>query len=193
MIRKCSLKKIISIYLLKFGNPNLVAKPGFALKDAKKIYMIEITETKDFRLLAEMNEEIQTLHHSSYPSVFKPFDKESVTNFFEASLENENAVAFIAKENGTALGYVLLFIIHFADNPFQYSRSYVLVDQILVLEQYRTKGIGKLLLEATFSFAQSKKINLVELNHWSRNDAARRFFNKSGFNYYNEKMWKLLG
>lgn len=154
--------------------------------------MIEITETKDFCLLAEMNEEIQTLHHSSYPSVFKPFDKESVTNFFKLSLEKENAVAFIAQKNGAPLAYVLLFIIHFPENPFQYSRSYVLLDQILVLEQYRTMGIGKLLLEATFSFAQSKNIQLVELNHWSRNNVAGNFFRKSGFEYYNEKMWKVL-
>lgn len=97
--------------------------------------MIEITETKNFCLLAEMNEEIQTLHHISYPSVFKPYDKEPITNFFEANLEKENAIAFIAKENGSALGYVLLFINQFVENPFQYSRSYVLLDQILVLKQ----------------------------------------------------------
>lgn len=152
--------------------------------------MIEILETKDYHMLAELNEEIQTFHHKTYPSIFKPYNKEAVTLFFKNSLDDKNVVAYVAKENGKALGYVLLFIVNFAENPFQYSRNYILLDQILVLKNHQSKGIGKQLLDATFSFAKSNKITRIELNHWTANDVARKFFSKSGFEYYNEKMRK---
>jgi len=154
--------------------------------------MIEILETKDYNLLAEMNEEIQLYHHQMQPNIFKPYNREAVRSFFRTTLTNENAVALIAKENETVLGYVLLFKIKFADNPFQYSRNYILIDQILVLKKYQLKGIGKQLLEATYTFAKSNYIENIELNHWTKNTIARNFFMKSGFEYYNEKMWKVI-
>lgn len=154
--------------------------------------MIDIIETNDFALLAEMNEEVQTLHHHIQPNIFKPYDKESIRGFFRTTLEKENTTAFIARENGTVLGYILLFLIEFAENPFQYSRNYLLIDQILVVAEHQGKGAGKMLMNAAYEFAQSKNIKLLELNHWTANNKARDFFNKSGFEYYNEKMWKTI-
>lgn len=154
--------------------------------------MIKIVETKDCDLLATLNEEIQTLHHKIQPKIFKPYDKETITSFFKITLNNDNAVAFVAEENETALGYVLLFKINFPDNPFQYARSFILIDQILVLKNHQGKGIGKQLLDTTFSFAKEHNFNLVELNHWTQNDSARKFFIKNKFEYYNEKMWRAV-
>lgn len=150
--------------------------------------MISIVETKDYDVLATMNEEIQTFHHQIQPDVFKPYDKEAIAAFFKSTVNNENARAFVAQENETTLGYVLLFIIHFPENPFQYSRSYILIDQILVLKAHQRKGVGKLLLDATFAFAKAHNIDTVELNHWTQNDEARNFFGRNKFEYYNEKM-----
>jgi len=151
--------------------------------------VIKIVQTNDYGLLTKLNEEIQTLHHNIHPQIFKPYNKEAINNFFKTTLNNENVIAFIAQENETTLGYALLFKIYFADNPFQYARSFILLDQILVLNQYRGKGVGKLLLDATFSFAKENNIYFVELNHWTMNDSARKFFSKNKFEYYNEKMW----
>ena len=101
-------------------------------------------------------------------------------------------MAFIAMENEKPLGYLLLFIINFKENPFQYSRNYILLDQIVVLKSHQLKGIAKQLMETTFSFARANKMESIELNHWTKNNAAKAFFNKLGFEYYNEKMWKVL-
>ncbi len=154
--------------------------------------MIKIIETKNYSLLANLNEEIQTLHHTLQPKIFKPYNLESITNYFKSTFSNEHVTAYVAQENEKAVGYVLLFVTNFADNPFQYSRRFVLIDQILVLKNYQEKGIGKLLLEATYSFAKKNKIDTVELNHWTLNESARKFFNKNKFEYYNEKMWKAI-
>ena len=154
--------------------------------------MIKIIETKDYILLAELNEEIQTFHHKTVPTIFKPYDKAAVSTFFKNTLENENTVVFLAEENGVAVGYVLLFVMSMNETPFQYSRDYILLDQILVVRNYQSKGVGRQLMDAVFSFAKAHRIDRVELNHWTENESARKFFGKSGFEYYKEKMWKLV-
>lgn len=154
--------------------------------------MIEIQETKDYNLLTELNEEIQTFHSENFPDVFKPYNKEAIAAYFKNVIVSENVVSFIAIDNGKAVAYTLINIVNFPENPFQYSRRYILLDQILVLKSHQSKGIGQKLLDAVFTLAKLKNINLVELNHWTKNESARVFFNKCGFKYYNEKMWKAI-
>src|SRR5690606_3877942 len=122
--------------------------------------------------------------------IFKPYNKSVISNYFETTLKNENTIAYIAKEDENLLAYILLLKIKTEENPFQYSRNYLLIDQILVNPNHQNKGIGRLLLETAIQFAKRNNIQTIELNHWSKNDTARRFFNKFGFEYYNEKMWK---
>lgn len=151
--------------------------------------MIEIIETKDYKLLAELNEEVQTLHHTLQPEIFKPFDKEAITRHFETTVKNENVCAYIAKKNELTIGYIILYKMNFLDNPFQYARRFVLIDQISVIKDYKGNGVGKLLLDTAFVLAKDCNINCIELNHWTLNESARRFFKKNKFEYYNEKMW----
>lgn len=154
--------------------------------------MITIERTDDHVTLAELNEEIQTFHHSIQPGIFKPYNREAVLNFFKTTLSSEKAIAFVAKENETTIGYVLLLTINFAENPFQYARQYILLDQILVLKNHQGKGAGKLLLDAVVSFAKEQHMETIELNHWSQNESARNFFGKNKFEYFNEKMWRAV-
>ena len=154
--------------------------------------MINVIQTRDYNLLAKLNEEIQTFHHGIQPGIFKPYDKEAITDFFKKTLDKDNAVAYVANDNGSPIGYVLLFKINLEDNAFQYARNFVLIDQILVLKNHQGKGIGKVLLDTAISFAKENNIDLVEINHWTLNNAARNFFAKNKFEYYNEKMWRKI-
>lgn len=151
--------------------------------------MLHIVETKDHNLLAKLNEEIQTFHHNILPQIFKPYNEKAISSFFKTALHSDNTMAYVAKEDETNLGYILMFKIQLADNPFQYSRSSLLIDQILVLKNYQGKGVGKKLLAVAIAFAKANKVDYIELNHWTQNESAREFFIKNNFTYYNEKMW----
>lgn len=152
--------------------------------------MIEISESRDYNLLAALNEEIQTIHHRMHPDIFKPYNKTTINSFFKATVEKDNTTVFVAKETGTALGYALVFSIDSAENAFQYPRKYILLDQLLVLEKHRAKGIGKLLMDAVFAFAESQHIASVEVHHWTNNKTASHFFLKYGFKNYQETLSK---
>jgi diamine N-acetyltransferase len=153
---------------------------------------IQIRETNDAALLASLNEQVQQLHHELYPEVFKPFDPEAIADFFRSLFVEREAKAFLAVDGETVLGYVLLLVVDKKENPFQYERSYLELDQLLVLEEYRGQGIAKLLLEQTIAWAREVLLDRIELNHWTLNHGARRFFNANGFRYCRESMFMKL-
>ncbi|HEY6162922.1 MAG TPA: GNAT family N-acetyltransferase [Bacteroidia bacterium] len=149
---------------------------------------MEILPSTDHSLLAALNEEAQTLHHKLYPQLFKPYNKTEASEFFKKTLGDKDAKAFVVFENGQALGYIFLFIKVIPENTFIHAKHFILLDQVSVLEKHRGRGIGKLLIDHAISFARSLHLNRIELNHWSLNEPARNFFNKCGFEYFNEKM-----
>lgn len=150
-----------------------------------------IRETTDTQQLAALNEQVQVLHHELYPEVFKPYDFNAIAGFFETMFVEREAKAFLAvdAESDAVLGYVLLIIVDKKENPFQHERSYVELDQLLVLEEYRGKGVAKLLLEQAVAWTRESMIDRIELNHWTLNHGARAFFNANGFEYCRESMF----
>ncbi|MEZ4950346.1 MAG: hypothetical protein R2784_13310 [Saprospiraceae bacterium] len=71
---------------------------------------MEIVETKDSRLLAELNKTVQNWHFDHFPNVYKPHENTGIARWFEEVLESGNAKAFIAQKHQKAAGYVLLFL-----------------------------------------------------------------------------------
>lgn len=69
--------------------------------------MIEIVETQDSDLLADLNEPLQAWHYAMYPAIFKPYERASVQSFFKDTLKKDNVKALIAGSDGVAFGYAL--------------------------------------------------------------------------------------
>ena len=154
--------------------------------------MPKILQTNNTALLSLLNKEIQEYHHSIQPNIFKPYHPEDIKLFFDMTLQHPMNAAFVVMDKDEAVGYILLNIIETKENPFQFARRYLLIDQILVLKSHRKKGIGNLLVNHAIEFAKIHHIPTIELNHWSMNQTARGFFKKLNFEYYNEKMWLYL-
>lgn len=154
--------------------------------------MAIIIETTDPQILAEMSEEIQTLHYDLYPDVFKPYNFELVEQAFEHFLKDSDSKAYIAIQDETPVGYILFKVKDSIESAFKYSSRTIYVDQVLVLENYKGAGIGEQLMDKAYEFAREHEIDRIELDHWSMNLTARYFFDKHGFQYYNERMYKEL-
>ncbi len=76
------------------------------------IYLAQEAKTRHWSLLAQLYEEIQTYHHTIQSKVFVPYNKEAIVNFSETTINNENTITYVAKENHSAIGHVLLFKIN---------------------------------------------------------------------------------
>jgi len=153
---------------------------------------MEYEETDDHNTLAFLNEGVQSLHHKLYPEEFKPFDLSQAKRAFKRILADPAAVAFLATQDGEAIGYILCMIKRRAESEFQYERTSLLIDQIFVREAHRNQGAAKALLEKAISLARDKGISHIELNHWEANTGAGEFFAKNGFTYFNRQMKRSL-
>lgn len=62
-----------------------------------------------------------------------------------------------------------------------YSGRSLEVDHVIVDDEYRGKGIGKMLMEYVYEYARSKSCNWVELNTYVHNFPSHKFYYNQGF------------
>lgn len=55
------------------------------------------------------------------------------------------------------------------------------IDHVVIDENYRSKGIGKKMMEFIYDYAGNKKCNWVELNTYVHNFPSHKFYNNEGF------------
>ena len=103
-------------------------------------------------------------------------DKVTVTlEHFEASGFGEKPVwwAFVAEENGIVTGFALYYIRY---STWKGQRMYL--EDILVTENSRGKGLGKLLMDRLIEEAKEKRFNAIVWQVLEWNEPAINFYKK---------------
>lgn len=103
-------------------------------------------------------------------------DEVTVTlEHFEASGFGENPVwwAFVAEENGIVNGFALYYIRY---STWKGQRMYL--EDILVTENSRGKGLGKLLMDRLIEEAKEKRFNAIVWQVLEWNEPAINFYKK---------------
>jgi GNAT superfamily N-acetyltransferase len=142
----------------------------------------------DLAVLATLNRDVQELHVSFRPSVFKSTDTHDMTNGLADLLHNDNFRTFLAEEDGAGVGYAIVKIRRRAADAFKHARNSILIIQIAVAPAYRRKGVASALLDHIRSFAQSSEIERLEVDVYSVNKDARAFYASQGFDTFIEMM-----
>ena len=98
----------------------------------------------------------------------------SMEHFIESGFE-ENPVwaAFVAKENGVVIGFALYYIRY---STWKGQRMYL--EDLLVTEEMRGKGIGKLLFDRLIEECKIKKYNGLVWQVLDWNEPAINFYKK---------------
>jgi len=154
--------------------------------------MITLQPTDDYRLIAELNEEVQELHARLFPQVFKPYDEASAEHALKKMINSLNCYAFVAFQDGTPIGYMVLLIKEQPENAFMFARESLYIDQIGVLSAYQKTGVGSLLMEQAERLAKELDLTRVELDHWTANTVAAAYFRNRGYTLYREQLSKQI-
>lgn len=150
--------------------------------------MIKILRTMDAGLLSILNHDVQEIHHAIEPSIFKAHAKEAMEALFQEYLKEENMQAYIAYDDETPVGYILLEIKHSKETFFKHSYKALVIDQICIEASYKGKGFGKALVDLAKNLAREENINRIEMNYWTANKQSGEFFRSQGFENYNERL-----
>ena len=116
-----------------------------------------------------------------------PYDKEVDVNwahtevgkkFYEDKIKEETGVCFVAEMDNKIVGYFV------AGRKDVASYRYVKVaelENIFVLEGYRSKGVGKKLMEAFKNWAKDLRVDKIAVSAFALNEKGIAFYKREGF------------
>lgn len=139
------------------------------------IRLARIDEVKDLQIL---NDEVfidNQKYDSDLDMNWARSDKGR--EYFTKLLSNPNAFCLFAEENKKIVGYIAA-----APKDISYRKSkYIEIENMGVIPEYRSKGIGAKLIQKCLEWAKSKGSQKVYVNSYFKNIKAISFYKKNGF------------
>lgn len=105
--------------------------------------------------------------------------------------DREHGAIFVAEEDQRVVGFVCVFPYEPFDPGLNEPATVALISDVIVLPEFRGKGIGKELMGAAESFAKESGADQVSLFVLA-NNPARLFYRQNGYSEYYVKLIKPL-
>ena len=144
----------------------------------------------DADVLSLLNDDVQRLHASTLPDLFKPLAPETFpATEARTLLANPSNLVFIAEVDSNAAGYAYAEVVHRPESSLRYAWREVHLHHISVRPPYRRRGVASALLHSVRAAAAEIGISLVTLQVWAFNEDAQAFFRRQGFTPYMARLW----
>lgn len=105
-----------------------------------------------------------------------PFSENAIA-YYKRICENQQKHGLLAELDGGPIGYVA-----FSEKDFGYRKgAYVEIENIAVMPEYRSHGVGKQLMSLVEDWANEKKADRLYVEAFAKNKGARSFYVDFGF------------
>lgn len=145
---------------------------------------MNLNDYEDVRILVR---QIHELHLSNRPDIYndgESFPKE----YFEKVLSDANNLNYVYVESKKIVGVLNASLQYTNSLPIIKPRTYYFIENIVVDKNHRRKGIAKKLFSYLTLKAKENNIDSIELNVWSFNTEAIKFYESMGMNIKNIRM-----
>lgn len=145
---------------------------------------MNLNDYEDVRILVK---QIHELHLSNRPDIYndgESFPKE----YFEKVLSDANNLNYVYIVNKKIVGVLNATLQHTNPLPIIKPRTYYFIENLVVDKNHRRKGIAKKLFNYLTLKAKENNIDSIELNVWSFNTEAIKFYESMGMNIKNIRM-----
>lgn len=140
--------------------------------------MIRPADKKDFDTIRNIMNQVQELHVTRRPDIYKPTEDFITLSYVEEMIEKQ--ALFVAEKDGEVVGVMSIMLRH-VESPTQVTRDVIFVDSLAVDEKHRGQGIG----HAFFDFLKKWKEEIgadgIELQVNARNEKAYQMYKDYGF------------
>ncbi len=106
------------------------------------------------------------------------FDGHLTPDYLKKMIDNPLTVIFVALDDNRIIGMATMITYH------KLSKHKAFVEDVVVHEEYRRKGIGKSLMNAVIDKAKELRIDTIHLTSNSKRVAANMLYQKLGFRKY---------
>ncbi|MCC7570980.1 GNAT family N-acetyltransferase [Candidatus Micrarchaeota archaeon] len=140
--------------------------------------MIRPAKREDILEMGKMYEIVAEVHKEYHP-IFHEVENCGVNAVTTNYIDNRNGIAFVAEENSEIVGFAGAQI-KLMPETFKIKYTLHLTD-VVVLPEYRGKGIGLKLIEKIKEWAGENKIQYITLSVSFKNNFAVQLYEKAGF------------
>lgn len=134
----------------------------------------------DTKAIGKIFHQVSVLHHQNVEREFVLPRIEDEERYLAETIDNKEAVLFVAEENKSVVGYLILYIQTYPEHFFVDTRK-GFIGSIGVEENHRGKGIGTKMLNAAEKYLKENGIFVFETDVFIFNEGAERLYNRFGF------------
>lgn len=139
---------------------------------------IQKASTKDFLGIHNIFQEVHDHHRIGTINTFKNIDPFTEEEFINV-LKEKNTFLLVAKER-KIMGF-LLATIDEKEGRHTISKKSFLISTLGIKKEFQNKGIGTELIKEAKKLAKENNCDNINLNVWSFNEHAIRFYKHNGF------------
>lgn len=133
----------------------------------------------DFETLMPLINQLANLHVEAKPEIFKAAPKLTKRDF-KKLIKSDNRTFTVMEIEGEVVGVSNWQVRQCRDNDTLSDRTFAVIDEIVISENHRRKGYGKLLFDKTVELAAQKGAGSIELYVWEFNEPAKKFYESLG-------------
>jgi len=142
--------------------------------------MIRRAIVKDIEKIGDLLSQVDLVHHSGRPDIFKIGRKYSDDELRELLKDDKRPILVSTNENDEVMGYCFCIFQQHIDNSVLTDIKTLYIDDLCVDEKLRGKHIGRELYDAAVKLAKDSGCYNLTLNVWSCNTSALRFYESCG-------------
>lgn len=152
--------------------------------------VITIVIKKDAGVIARLNEHVHQPHHLRQPAIFAPYYYNKALKVIQLLLAKDNSYGLIAYQGGEPVGYAIVMRHDHQQGFFQLGYRTLFIDQMAVKPDYQGQGVGEKLIETVVELGRKEGIKRIELNVWTDNQGAVKFYDRCGFRKFTQNMYR---
>jgi len=161
--------------------------PREGTKNKHNIELREATLADRVPLDELFREELE-YHVSLMPDMFSTLVTVVDETWLGAILKDDTAFMVVAESREGILGAIFYRIMANPDDPMLRERRFGYIEELVVQELFRGKGIGNELLGYAIEDLKRRDIHDIELDVWENNIPGSRFFERHGFTVMRKRM-----
>jgi diamine N-acetyltransferase len=151
--------------------------------------IIRKANMEDFDRLNKLFWQSDYFHYNNEPYIYEKTNDGCRTREYIESLLNDKINIFIVLEKEKEIiGFLLAYEETKGHLPFHKKRKYIVIDNIVVDENYRNKGYGEKLLNYIIEYAKNENYNDIMLYVYRFNENAIKLYEKKGFKTLTQDM-----
>ena len=136
----------------------------------------------DFDAICQLLYELDEFHVRLLPDLLQTIDdparqNERIGQYVAA----DDAELLVAELHGALVGLSTVRVLSNPDAPMFKAGQRAYMDDLVVSDRFRGRGIGKQLLSKVVDWARARELKYVDTNVWDDNECAMSFYRFHGF------------